>query len=748
LSSELDRAERAARLRVRLYVAFLAATMAAILGLTLVDGTRLLRDPSWVWLSLVFAFSEYAMLLFHHQRGRQGLSAAEAVLLPMLIALPFPEAVWGVTVATILVNVARRVTPVKAIFNVAEYGCAAAAAAGIWALYHDGSVAFSPANALLAVFAVLVFAFLTHALVSVAISLAEGRTLAELSREIAPAIGLNLAGNVTLGVLFAASYQSAEWTVALFPFAIGALYLGYRAVVKQTLERERVSHLHAASRALAVSPDMGRALIEFLHAVAETTSASEARVVVSVQKQRRWSGVRGEEVLADLEPVQDGPLEDLLHQVELTAEPIVAGLGDDRASEALLRRMGAQSMVVAPLLEGRDVVGCLVSLDRVGAGAFGRSDAQILEALASELALSLDSYRLFGEVIEERSRFRRIFHGSKEGICLLDDQGIVRAWNPALQTITGYDAEEMVGHPWWDKLVVRDRQQRRLVDKDLIAAEAGEELEVLTRSGPARWVSVVADEVASTDETGWVVLLRDVTAQHLAEEAKSDFVSTISHELRTPLTTIKGSLQVLERGASKLSPEAIDQMVDVLGRGADRLERLVMNLLFVSQLESDRVTIVPDQVDLNVVAGRRVRRFADDRIRMEPNPSELVVRADKEKLRQTIDHLLDNALKYGGSAPVVVKTALVNGYGRIIVSDQGPGIAHADQERIFERFVRLGDPLTREAQGAGVGLFIAKRSVEAMEGRIWVESAEGRGATFVVDLPLARPMAVPNEASA
>jgi signal transduction histidine kinase len=189
-------------------------------------------------------------------------------------------------------------------------------------------------------------------------------------------------------------------------------------------------------------------------------------------------------------------------------------------------------------------------------------------------------------------------------------------------------------------------------------------------------------------------------------------------------------------------------MVDVLGRGADRLERLVMNLLFVSQLESDRVTVVPDHVDLNAVVAGRAGRFDEDRIRLALADGELVVRADKEKLRQTVDHLLDNALKYGGDAPVVVRTSLVNGYGRIAVSDEGRGIAEADQERIFERFVRLGDPLTREAQGAGVGLFIARRSVEAMDGHIWVESAEGSGATFVVELPLARPMAVPEDVSA
>jgi signal transduction histidine kinase len=121
-----------------------------------------------------------------------------------------------------------------------------------------------------------------------------------------------------------------------------------------------------------------------------------------------------------------------------------------------------------------------------------------------------------------------------------------------------------------------------------------------------------------------------------------------------------------------------------------------------------------------------------------------VVRADKEKLRQTIDHLIDNALKYGDGR-VTVTTSRANGYGRVSVSDEGPGIARADHERIFERFVRLGDPLTRETQGAGVGLFIAKRSLEAMQGRIRVESESGRGATLVIEVPLARPMAVVDE---
>lgn len=738
---------RRAPVSVRFYAGLLVAVLAGILAVTLVRGADLTRDASWVWLGLVFAFSEYAMLLFHHQRGRQGLSAAEAVLLPMIVALSFPQAVWGVTLATILVNVARRVAPLKSVFNVAEYGCATAAAAGLWALYRQDHATFTPANALLAVFAVLVFAFLTHVLVTIAISLAERRTLAELSRDIAPAIGFNLAGNVTLGVLFAAAYSSARWTVALFPFAIGALYLGYRAVMKQTLESERVAHLHAASRALAATPDLNRALGDFLLAVAEIASAAEARVAVLVKKELRWSGVRGGEEIADLERAGVEGLAELVAELERRSRPVVAEAGDG-ATDGLLDRLGAQSMVAVPLLEAGEVVGALLALDRVGADSFGESDAQVLEALASELVLTLDSYRLFGQISDERERFGRIFRGSKEGICLLDERGVVRAWNPALEDITGYSADEMTGSRWWDKLVIRDGDQRRIEGDGLLAVDPETPLELLTREGPARWVAVAADEVGPDDERGWVVLLRDVTAQHEAEQAKSDFLATISHELRTPLTTIKGSLQVLERGASALPPETVDQMVDVLGRGADRLERLVMNLLFVSQLERGAVTVVRDELDLGRLLAKRIRRWDERRIALKDEAPDLSVRADKEKLGQTIDHLLDNAFKYGGDGIVAVTVRAANGYGRLEVRDEGPGVAAADQERIFDRFVRLGDTLTRESQGAGVGLFIAKRSVEAMGGRIWVESGRGRGATFVVEIPLARPMIVAEEPGA
>jgi PAS domain S-box-containing protein len=410
------------------------------------------------------------------------------------------------------------------------------------------------------------------------------------------------------------------------------------------------------------------------------------------------------------------------------------------------------------LLDEEGVLGCVVALDRVGAGDFGRDDALLLDAVAAELLTTLGSHRLYAEVTEERQRFARIFHGSREGIALLDERGFVRAWNPALERITGYEAGEVMGRPLSDRVVIRHVDQRRVTTKELIDSPRTDEIEVVTKEGPGRWISVTASsvETGGSDLDGgrghsraYVLLVRDVTAEHDAEEAKSDFLSTISHELRTPLTSIKGALQVLSRGSENLSDDLSDQMVSVMERGSDRLERLVMNLLLVSQIETGGLTRSDsDEIGLaDLVRSAAGKVLGDYPYRVVEDEAGLVVRANADRLEQALAHVLDNAAKFGGpEGTVTVTVGREHGYARVSVADEGPGIARPDQDRIFDRFVRLGQVLTRSTQGAGVGLFIARRALEVMDGEIWVESEPGRGSTFHLHVPLARPVAVADSA--
>jgi signal transduction histidine kinase len=169
-----------------------------------------------------------------------------------------------------------------------------------------------------------------------------------------------------------------------------------------------------------------------------------------------------------------------------------------------------------------------------------------------------------------------------------------------------------------------------------------------------------------------------------------------------------------------------------------------MNLLAVSQMETGDVQVFPDEVQLEELVRSRITTILPEHPQVEVIvEDDVVVRADKERLSQVVEHLLDNARKFGPeSGRIGIEIVKENGYARLSVTDEGPGIPRIDQDRIFDRFVRLGHVLTRETQGPGVGLFIVKKSIEAMAGSVEVESDPNKGGTtFHIRVPLAHPMA-------
>ena len=702
----------------------------------------------WAMFTLLLGVTEAMSLFFHRRGARYSLSASEVVLLPMFMALSFPQAVLGAVIGNTLGRLPRwRAAPFKEVFNAAQYGCAAAGGAAVWAVLHDG-MGFTPRKAAVGALSVLVVASLSHVFVAGAIALSGEGRFRDVSLAIANVFLVNLAGDLILGLLFAASYAAAEWTLFLFAFPLGALFLGYRAVIRQSKEKERVEHLHTATRALSSTPDLGDALAGFLQAAGGMLSADRVLAIVDVQGNHLWSAVAGSAVLGSLEPVGPAGMTALLDLMQAQGTPFIVHGDDTGPAKEIGADLGFRNFVAVPLVDGTTTTGVLVAADREDAGGFEDAEERLLEALAEELLVRLESHRLFSEVVDERERFERIFTGSKEGICLLDTDGVVRAWNPALERITGYSSDAVMDRRWSDVIVIRDQTENRVQGDELVGYEPDEELEVVTKSGPSRWVTTVSGPLGDAEGSGWVILVRDVTAEHEVEAAKSDFLSTISHELRTPLTTIKGSLQVLARGRGNIPDKLANQMVDVTTRGAERLERLVMNLLAVSQIENGTMAVFPDTVDLTPIVRDRINALLHDHpeTRLDVPEEPLVVRADRERMSHVVEHLLENAAKFGGQGEIKIEIAHEGGYARLSVSDNGPGIAPENHERIFERFVRLGEVMTRETQGAGIGLFIAQRSVEAMGGRIWVESNLGEGATFHVSIPMAHPIAVADAA--
>jgi signal transduction histidine kinase len=236
---------------------------------------------------------------------------------------------------------------------------------------------------------------------------------------------------------------------------------------------------------------------------------------------------------------------------------------------------------------------------------------------------------------------------------------------------------------------------------------------------------------------GRIFAFRDISAEHVVEQMKSDFVSTVSVELRAPLTTIYGFAQTLLREDVTFGDSERRTFMEFISRESERLTSIVDALLNVARLDTGdlSVSLVPTDVasvvaEVVLSAGSSVNGH---RLVAEIGPEPLQAQADPEKLRQVLDHLVSNAVKYSpGGGLVSVSATRREGAVEVAVADEGVGIPASERERIFAKFYKAGG-----GQGTGLGLFIAQGLVREMGGTIWVDSEEGRGSRFAFELPVA-----------
>jgi len=411
-------------------------------------------------------------------------------------------------------------------------------------------------------------------------------------------------------------------------------------------------------------------------------------------------------------------------------------------------RLSLQQVVALPMTAGDQLVGAIY-IFRAHGGRFSSDERQVLESFADQAAIAVNNARLYQEVAREKRRLDAILEASADGVLILDAAHRITVFNRALARMTGLSAAQAL-RALHDDVVQLQHQRAGMT---LAEAEAGGwpltsggSLYVegdLVRPDGMR-ISVGITYAPLFDREGRLVNIvgsvRDITRFREAEELKSTFISIISHELKTPVALIKGYAGTLRRKDAKWDAATVRESASVIEEEADRLTQLIDNLLDASRLQAGGLKLNLDDVALDQMAQRLVEKFRTQTsqhvLSVDFPPAWPTVQADAARLEQVLSNLIGNAIKYSPTGGAVyVKGRVLPDEVIVSVSDEGIGIPVEEQDRIFERFYRVDDALSRRTAGSGLGLYLAKAVIDAHGGRIWVESTPGHGASFSFALP-------------
>jgi two-component system phosphate regulon sensor histidine kinase PhoR len=363
----------------------------------------------------------------------------------------------------------------------------------------------------------------------------------------------------------------------------------------------------------------------------------------------------------------------------------------------------------------------------------------------ASLERAIQLRRLDREVERQRlalERHARVLEHVDDGVFLVDENGVIRHWNPAARAITGLAEEEVIDRPAEEALPGWEAIGR-LIPVATLPGPGNRRAKTvpLELDGRELWLSISGVKFAD----GIVYAFRNLTGERALDELKGEFVATVSHELRTPLAAIYGSAQTLRRKDLRLDDERRESLLDVIAHESERLTRIAGDILLANTLDSERLRLERVPVDLDGLARQVVEEmrisFAerdDISIHFSSQQLDAYVAGDTDKLRQILMNLIENAVKYspdGGRIEVGLETR--DSRVRVIVRDEGIGIPPGEEQRIFGKFYRVDPQLSRGVGGTGLGLYISRELVRRMQGRVSVASHEGKGSTFLVDLPLA-----------
>ena len=438
---------------------------------------------------------------------------------------------------------------------------------------------------------------------------------------------------------------------------------------------------------------------------------------------------------------------------------------NDYSHSDLARGAGLNSVLAFPVVESGVVIGAIELL--AGHVRSAQDDeVTMLSTAGVELGQFIRRSDTTQALRRSEADHRAIFERSPIGIVRVSSEGELVESNPAVLTMLEHDFETMRDSAWPDLLRAYDQAAGRQQLAPLLAGISyGNSVQIRAATAGGKWLWLQLTATAIPDSNGRpehvLVMIEDVTtvretADQLAEalesqrsananlekldHTKTEFLSIVSHEFRTALTGIQGFSELIRDGG--LEADEVRAYGGYVFNDADRINRLIGDMLDLDRMESGRMSMRTGDVDINEVlteaTARATTGISTVEFEADLDPRLPIVAGDRDRLIQVVSNLVNNAVKYSpDGGKVTLSTRADGGFALVSVTDTGLGIPPDEIGHVFERFRRVRSGAAQSIPGTGLGLTIVKQIVEMHGGRIWVESAVGHGSAFHFTIPLA-----------
>lgn len=426
-------------------------------------------------------------------------------------------------------------------------------------------------------------------------------------------------------------------------------------------------------------------------------------------------------------------------------------VSDPRTQKDPFSLLHVQNGITVPLvIEKRDeenrviertTIGVLHAFNKRHGEDFNEEDVRLLERMARNVGSIISNLQLYREVVEEREELLQTFESLSAGLVLVSPEGRISQMNASARAVFGVDGD-VVGKQYVD--VIRVPEFKDL----MVATSAGEEAPsreaAMHLGGMERFYQMQSALVRSEDgkDLGVVAILNDITDIKNIDRMKSSFVAMASHELRTPLTSIKGfvSTLLLDDGFTNDERREFYMIID---QECDRLTRLINDLLNTARIEANESLkpnygIVEMRALLEKVVMIQKQSTSRHQIKLDMRGEIPTLIGDEDKLDQVLTNLLNNAIKYAPNGGAITIHAMMEDDDHLLVGveDEGLGIPKDHLAKVFDKFHRVNNEDNRKIYGTGLGLYLVKHLIEHVHmGKIWVESEEGKGSTFLFRIP-------------